>query len=134
MIFTLPSSNVKGHQLADEILQATGTDVVDRYSRIGETLDFVINGEDIEENAVVIQSVIDAHVPDPLYFPEDVRQAHIADVLDRLNMSALATMIPTEIYTTMQNKIDGWGNLGQAKADLTEWLPLMAAVIFWKVK
>jgi len=34
----------------------------------------------------------------------------------------------------MQNKMNAWANLGQAKADLMEWLPLMAAVIFWKVK
>ena len=134
MIFTLPNSNVKGHQLADEIRIATGIDVVDRYARIGDTLDFVINGEDIEANATAIQAVIDAHVPNPLYFPEDVKQANINDVLDRLNMSALADMTPAEIYTAMQNIIDGWGKLADAKADLAEWLPLMAAVIFWKVK
>jgi len=69
-----------------------------------------------------------------LLTPQQQKEIHIADVLDRLNMSALADMMPTEIYTAMQNKMDAWGNLGQAKADLMEWLPLMAAVIFWKVK
>jgi len=69
-----------------------------------------------------------------LLTPQRQKEIHIADVLDRLNMSALADMTPAEIYTAMQNKMNAWANLGQAKADLMEWLPLMAAVIFWKVK
>jgi hypothetical protein len=33
----------------------------------------------------------------------------------------------------MQNKMDGWTSLADAKADLREWLPLFGAIIAWKV-
>jgi len=55
------------------------------------------------------------------------------DARVRFLLSQLADKTPEEIYTLMQNRMDGWQNLGQAKADLWEWLPLMAAVIAWKV-
>ena len=55
------------------------------------------------------------------------------DAEARFLLSQLADKTPEEIYVLMQNVIDGWGNLGQAKEDLKEWLPLMAAVIAWKV-
>ena len=77
MEFTLPNPNeIHGHQLADEILQATGIDVINRYSFIPPDR-VKITGEDIEESAAAIQAVIDAHVPDPLYFPEDRERAEI---------------------------------------------------------
>ena len=74
------------------------------------------------------------YVYDYLFSPARQKEINMTDVLDRLNMSALADMTPAEIYTAMQNKMNSWTNLGQAKADLSEWLPLMAAVIFWKVR
>ena len=51
----------------------------------------------------------------------------------RFLLSQLADKTPEEIYTLMQSRMDGWQNLAQAKTDLREWLPLMAAVIAWKV-
>ena len=55
------------------------------------------------------------------------------DAEARFLLSQLANKTPEEIYTLMQDRMDGWQNLGQAKSDLREWLPLIAAVIAWKV-
>lgn len=56
------------------------------------------------------------------------------DVDARFLLSQLANKTPQEIYTAMQNNIDGWATLADARADLREWLPLMAALIAWKVQ
>ena len=47
--------------------------------------------------------------------------------------SPLANKDPVEIYTLMQGEIDGWSSLADARGDLRKWLPLLAAVIAWKV-
>ena len=135
MIFTLPNSNVKGHQLADEIIQATGIDVVGRYSRIGETLDFEINGADIEVNAATIQSVIDAHVPDPLYFPEDIERANRISAKEEITTSGVAGKTPEEIreYITAQMTEGGWTQIPvDVRQDLGKWLIMLASNIVWK--
>jgi len=72
--FILPTDmQIRGDQLVDEILQATGIDLTDRYAfyppdevRVPDEL---VAGHEAE-----IQAVIDAHVPDPLYFPEDLER------------------------------------------------------------
>ena len=75
--FTIDPENIKGHQLADEIFKATGLKVVDRYSRVSHgTIE--IRGDDVAAAQAAIQAVIDAHEPDPLYFPEDVERARAA--------------------------------------------------------
>ena len=79
-----------------------------------------------------IQVVIDAHDPEALSVGE-VKQAYRDDARARFLLSQLADKTPEEIYVLLQDKMDGWQNLSQAKADLREWLPLMAAVIAWKV-
>jgi len=47
--------------------------------------------------------------------------------------SALANKTPIEIYTQMQGRMDSWTSLADARADLREWLPLIAAIIACKV-
>ena len=89
---------------------------------------FVPDDADEEE----IQVVIDAHDSNVLNANEQ-NEANRDDVRARFLLSQLVDKTPEEIYTLMQDIIDGWGNLGQAKSDLREWLPLMAAVIAWKV-
>jgi len=79
-----------------------------------------------------IQVVIDAHDPEALSAGE-IKQAHRDDARARFLLSQLADKTPEEIYVLMQDKIDNWSNLPQAKSDLREWLPLIAAVIAWKV-
>ena len=72
--FKLPTDNqIRGDQLVDEILKATTIDLTDNYSfyppnkvRVPDEL---VAGREAE-----IQAVIDAHVPDPLYFPEDLER------------------------------------------------------------
>ena len=135
MIFTLPNSNVKGHQLADEIRIATGIDVVNRYSRIGETLDFVINGEDIEANATAIQAVIDSHVPDQLYFAEDIERANRVSAKEEITTSGVAGKTPEEIreYLTAQMTEGGWTQIPvDVRQDLGKWLIMLASNIVWK--
>jgi len=53
--------------------------------------------------------------------------------ISRFNLSQIANKTPSEIYTIMQTAMDNWTSLADARADLREWLPLMAAIIAWKV-
>lgn len=85
-----------------------------------------------DANEEVIQTVIDAHDPTALSTGEQ-KQVYRDNTKARFLLSQLANKTPEEIYTQMQNKIDSWSNLSQAKTDLREWLPLLAAVIAWKV-
>lgn len=73
-VFTITPDQIRGDQLADEILQATGIDVLDRYTFYPPD-EVRIAGDDVAAAEAEIQAVIDAHVPDPLYFPEDVGRA-----------------------------------------------------------
>ena len=79
-----------------------------------------------------IQVVIDAHDPNVLSVGEQ-RQAHREDARVRFLLSQLANKTPQQIYTQMQGRMDSWTSLADARADLREWLPLIAAVVAWKV-
>lgn len=57
------------------------------------------------------------------------REANLAEAIQRIKNSNFADMSPAQIYTAMQNQIDGWATLADAKANLREWIPLMAAAI-----
>ena len=79
-----------------------------------------------------IQNLITAHVPAARYFPQEIRDYEIDIARDKIRAAGLHTKTPIEIYTTMQSKIDSWTSLAQAKADLREWLPMLAvATIFF---
>lgn len=65
--------------------------------------------------------------------PPTEQEANRTDVEARFLLSQLANKTPQQIYTAMQNSMDGWASLADAKSDLREWLPLLAAIIAWKV-
>ena len=62
---------IRGDQLVDEILSATGIDLENYYVFLAPDIvrvaDAIIAGREVE-----IQAIIDVHVPDPLYFPADL--------------------------------------------------------------
>lgn len=55
------------------------------------------------------------------------------NIRNQWQSSALHNKTPQQIFTTMQNQIDGWTSLTQAKADLRVLLPLLFAAIGWTV-
>ena len=140
MIFALSNLNIKGHQLADEIFQTTGIDVVDRYSYYSPDDDYpfghiVINGIDIDQNVTAIQAVIDAHVPDPLYFEEDIERANRVSAKEEITTSGVAGKTPEEIreYLTAQMTEGGWTQIPvDVRQDLGKWLIMLASNIVWK--
>ena len=79
-----------------------------------------------------IQAVIDAHDPNALSVGEQ-KQANRELIRAQFLLSQLADKSPQQIYTQMQGRMDNWSSLADAKSDLREWLPLIAAVIAWKV-
>lgn len=81
-----------------------------------------------------IQAVVDAHIPLEDYFGDEVKRKQSSKVDTRFLTSQIANKTPEEIYAFLQNKINSWSNLQQAKKDLAEWLPLMASIIAWKVQ
>jgi hypothetical protein len=127
----------KSNLLADELLAAfpswggvtsEGTSRMQSKPDESEVYLFVPDAADEGE----IQVVIDAHDPDALSIGEQ-RQAHRDDARARFLLSQLANKTPQQIHTQMQGAIDGWSSLADARADLREWLPLITAVIAWKV-
>ena len=99
-----------------------------------------VDGIDIEDidgkatdNQTALQVVVDNHIPSMEYFEDEKRAVNTADAQARFLLSQLANKTPEEIYTMMQGRMDSWGSLANAKADLREWLPLMAAILAWKV-
>ena len=131
-IFTI-SGAIRGDQLVDEILQATGIDMTDRYSYIPPDT-ITAFGADIDTAQAEIQAIIDTHVPDYSYFAYDLVRQNKQDVIARLNLTNLAGMTPAEIYTIVESRIDGWTSLADAKTDFHEWMPLLFAAIYWLVK
>ena len=74
-------------------------------------------------------AVVAAHDPE-----DDLpRNKHAEAVRAQFLLSQLANKTPQEIYTQMQGRMDNWSSLADARDDLREWLPLIAAVIAWKV-
>ncbi len=71
--FTITPNTIRGDQLADEIFQATGIDVLYRYTFYPPDQVHIV-GDDVAEAQTQIQTVIDSHTPDPLYFPEDLER------------------------------------------------------------
>jgi hypothetical protein len=65
--------------------------------------------------------------------PTDNDAAAVADIQTRWESSALHNKTPTQIYVAMQNQVDGWTSLAQAKADLRVWLPLLFAAVGWTI-
>ena len=57
-----------------------------------------------------------------------------SDIDARFDASTIKNKTPAQIYTFIENQIGGWSTLADAKSDLREWLPLMAAAIAWKVQ
>jgi len=124
--------------LMDELLAAfpewligSGEDVECLLYLVGNDQGVKLTVPDVADEGE-IQVVIDAHDPEVMSAGE-IKQAHRNDARARFLLSQLADKTPEEIYVLMQNRMDGWQNLAQAKTDLREWLPLMAAVIAWKV-
>ena len=127
----------KSHLLADELqvafpawplVTSEGTSRMQSKPDGTEVYLFVPDAADEGE----IQVVINAHDPEALSAGE-IKQVHRDDARVRFLLSQLANKTPEEIYTLMQSRMDGWQNLSQVRTDLREWLPLMAAVIAWKV-
>ena len=90
-----------------------------------------VDWEDAPDSADVI--LIDSFIAtyeDTGDFPWEENKA---DVISRFQAHPLSGKTPNEIYTLMQTAIDGWGSLAEAKADLREWLPLMAALLAWNI-
>ena len=124
--------------LMDELLAAfpewligSGEDVECLLYLVGNDQGVKLTVPDVADEGE-IQVVIDAHDPEVMSAGE-IKQAHRNDARARFLLSQLADKTPEEIYVLMQDKIDNWSNLPQAKSDLREWLPLIAAVIAWKV-
>ena len=81
-------------------------------------------------------AIAEAHNPANLSSNQQTRQTvttHKADMQARYLAHALKNKTPAQIYTFMENQIDGWASLADAQEDLRDWLPLMGAAIAWMV-
>jgi len=83
----------------------------------------------IAQEQITADAVVAAHDPEG-DLPKNLNKK---DAEARFLLSQLANKTPQEIYTQMQGRMDNWSSLADAKSDLREWLPLIAAVIALKV-
>lgn len=122
---------IRGDQLAAEVGAATGlsltTDDITYY------LDGHVEVRAPEQYRDAIAAVVAAHVPEAVWNDEDRTRVHMTDARDRWNLAALKSKSPAKIYTLMQSRMDTWANLADARRDLREWLPLIAAAVAWCV-
>jgi len=97
MDFTLPHNNsIYGGQLVAEIEQATGIDLSDGYMFVAPNIVRVRDGL-VVDREVEIKAIIDAHMPNPLYFPEDrMRQAEQSAEDDAATIPGWATWTKAE--------------------------------------
>ncbi len=70
------------------------------------------------------------------YTPRSLTPAeHKADALQAAltawRAGALRDKTPAQIFALVQGRVDGWTSLANAKADLREWLPLLAVGLAW---
>lgn len=92
-IFTLAQDGaVRGDQLADEIQQATGLDVAERYAYAApRTINIV--GDDVPPLADAIQAVVTAHVPQTDYWPAERQRSQARGKVVQLAQSAVGVAI-----------------------------------------
>jgi len=97
----------------------------------------------VPDNAdeVAITALIEAHNPDALSLIEQAgamaREFEEKAIEARVfwdSYEALKDKTPTEIVTIMQKRMDAWVTLADARKDLREWLPRMAALLAWGVR
>lgn len=83
--------------------------------------------------AVVEAALVDTVIPavEAEQTEQTEREIGKSEALTRLKNSPLANRTPDEIYTVMQNQIDGWQSLADAKQDLRSWLPLLAVAVMY---
>lgn len=96
---------------------------------IDETGKIDYSRELTSEEQTTADNIVLAHDPNrDLPWIENKKEAKA-----RFLISQLADKTPQEIYTLMQNRMDNWTTLADARSDLREWLPLMAALMAWTI-
>ena len=102
-----------------------------------ETNSHIINGLDTDWNNHTIENgILYRNGQSVIINPtgeEWITREHKENVHARFLISQLKDKSPEEIYVMMQNQMDNWATLADAREDLREWLPLMASVIAWIV-
>jgi hypothetical protein len=69
-----------------------------------------------------------------LLTPEEQARQEQAESRSRwAALTALRGKSVAEIYDVVQNRIDGWTSLTEAKADFREWMPLLVAAVAWDI-
>ena len=103
----------------------------------GDTNQNAINGLDIDWNSHTIENDLLCRNGQPviIYPPGEnwIANENKEDIRARFLFSQLQDKTPEEIYMMMQNRMDNWTTIAEAKEDLREWLPLMASAIAWIV-
>ncbi len=80
------------------------------------------------------RGIAQAHDPAALTPAQQRAQArltNISDVQGRFAASLLHDKTPAQIFSALETQIDGWVSLADAKRDLKQWLPLLAAAVVW---
>jgi hypothetical protein len=116
------------HEQAGSSLEA-GTEYIAFYVEVEGPLD----AETRDALRVACEGLVTAYDPTLLTPGERARQEQAEGRSRWAALTALRGKSVAEIYDIVQNRIDGWSSLAEAKADFREWMPLLVAVVAWDI-
>jgi len=131
ILFDLMPVNVE--LLHSELVSAIGSNFIG-ISIDQANLRVIVKDEITTAQEALIAPIILAHDSSGLTSEQQERidiGLNSVDIKARILSSGLKDKTPAQIYTQLENQIDGWASLTDAKVDLKVWLPLMAAAIVW---
>jgi hypothetical protein len=127
----LPPGGVLGYPWGGRpnIHQEAGVEHITFYVEVEAPLDQAA----IDALTAECEALVAAYDPNLLTTEERVRQEQSESRSRWAVLSALRGKSVAEIYDIVQNRIDGWMSLADAKADFAEWMPLLVAAVAWDI-
>jgi hypothetical protein len=109
--------------------QQAGTEYIAFYFEVEEPLDQAT----LDALTDACEALVAAYDPALLTSGERVRQEQAEGRSRWAVLTALRGKSVAEIYDIVQNRIDSWTSLAEAKADFREWMPLLVAAVAWDI-
>lgn len=127
----LPADGVLGYPWGGRpnVHEEAGVERIAFYFDVEEPLE----GEALEALTTACEALVAAYDPNLLTAGERVRQEQAESRSRWAALTALRGKSVAEIYDVVQNRIDGWESLAEAKEDFREWMPLLVAAVAWDI-
>jgi hypothetical protein len=127
----LPQDGVLGYPWGarPNVHQQAGAEYLAFYFEVEEPLDQGTR----DALTVECEALTAAYDPALLTPGERVKREQAENRSRWAALTALRGKSVAEIYDIVQNRIDSWTSLAEAKADFREWMPLLVAAVAWDI-